>query len=81
MLSRMISTFLRLLPCGIVDQSVLEQRQEDEGDAEVGPDVDGFRVSDWRKRIVDRRRRCRHRKQRRYRQCDASWSLNIKKPN
>jgi len=63
------------LPGSIIDKCVLQQRQEDEGDAKVRPNVDGLRVGDGRQRIIDRRSRRRHRQQRRHRQRDASRRL------
>ncbi len=63
------------LPRCIVDEGILEQGQEDEGHAEVGPDVDRLRVGDRRQRIVNRRCRRAHRQQRGHCQCHSSRSL------
>ena len=41
------------LPCSVVDQCILEQCEEDEGDAEIGPDVDGLGVGDGREGAID----------------------------
>ena len=68
-------TCFSLLPGGVVDEGVLEKGEEDEGDAEVGPDVDGLRVGDRRQRVVDRGRRRRHRQQRRHGQGHSGRSL------
>ena len=43
-------------PGRIVDEGVLEQGQEDEGDAQIGPDVNGLGVGDGGQRLVDGRR-------------------------
>ena len=42
-----------VLPGSVVDERILEQREEDESDAEVGPDVDGLGVCHWREGVVD----------------------------
>ncbi len=54
-LTKSSSFFLVFLcsPRGIVDERVLEQREEDEGDAQVGPDVDGLGVRHGRELVVD----------------------------
>ena len=62
-------------PGGVVDERVLQQRAEDEGDADAGPDVDGLRVGDRRQRVVDRSRRRRHGQQRRHRERHSGRSL------
>ena len=49
-----------LVPRCVVDKRVLEQRPEDEGDADAGPDVDGLGVGHGRQRAVDGRLRRGH---------------------
>ena len=40
-------------PGSVVDEGVLEQRAEDEEDADAGPDVDGLGVGDGREAVLD----------------------------
>ncbi len=62
-------------PGRVVDQRVLEQREEDERDAQVGPDVDGLGVGHRRQGLVDGRGRRRHGEQGGHSQAHAGWSL------